>query len=52
MNRRLTLQHEYGSMLHDLRARANRALGTICDESAPHPHKNDYASHLNLSSTL
>ena len=35
-------------MLQDLRARANRALGTIYDESAPHPHESDYANHLNF----
>ena len=23
-------------------------MGTICDESAPHPHESDYASHLNF----
>ena len=33
-------------MLRDLRTRANQALGTICDEHAPHPHAEDYASHL------
>jgi len=33
-------------MLQDLRNRANTALGHICDENAPHPHSNDYASHL------
>ena len=35
-------------MLQGLTVRANCALGTICDESAPHSHENDYASHLNL----
>ena len=44
--RRLTLEREHGPMLQALRARANKALGAICDESAPHPHENDYASHL------
>ena len=33
-------------MLRDLRTRANQALGAICDEHAPHPHTEDYASHL------
>ena len=33
-------------MLGDLRTKANQALGTICDEHAPHPHAEDYASHL------
>ena len=33
-------------MLQGLRIRANVVLGTICDEHAPHPHENDYASHL------
>ena len=33
-------------MLRDLRARANRALGAICKERAPHPHVEDYAIHL------
>ena len=33
-------------MLQDLRNRVNTALGHICDENAPHPHSNDYASHL------
>ena len=33
-------------MLQDLRNRANTALGFICDENAPPPHSNDYASHL------
>ena len=33
-------------MLRDLRTRANWALGTIYDEHAPHPHTEDYASHL------
>ena len=47
-NRRLTLQCEHGLMLQDLRARANHALGTICNEIASHPHENDYASHLNF----
>ena len=44
--RRRTLQREHASMLQDLRMRANRALNTICEESAPHPHEEDYASHL------
>ena len=47
-NRRQTLQREHASMLQGLRLRANSALGTICDESAPHPHENDYASHLSF----
>ena len=33
-------------MLRDLRTRANQALGTIRNEHAPHPHAEDYASHL------
>ena len=33
-------------MLQDLRVRANRALSTICEESAPHPREEDYAIHL------
>ena len=45
---RLTLEREHGSMLQGLRVRANNALGAICDESAPHPHESDYASHLNF----
>jgi hypothetical protein len=32
-------------MLQDLRVRANQALGTICEESVAHPHKDDEASH-------
>ena len=35
-------------MLQDLRLRANSALGTICDESAPHPRERDYASHVSF----
>ena len=35
-------------MLQGLSVRANNALGAICDESAPHPHESDYASHLNF----
>ena len=35
-------------MLQDLRLRANSALGTIYNDSAPHPHENDYASHLSF----
>ena len=41
---RLTLEREHDSMLQGLRVRANNALGAICDESAPHPHENDYAN--------
>ena len=33
-------------MLRGLRTRANKALGTICDEHAAHPHAKDYAGHL------
>ena len=33
-------------MLRYLRARANQALGAIYEERAPHPHVEDYASHL------
>nr|XP_045086361.1 caldesmon-like [Aegilops tauschii subsp. strangulata] len=41
-----TLEHEHAPMLQGLRNRANTALGHICDENAPHPHTDDYASHL------
>ena len=37
-NRHQTLQREHTLMLQGLRLRANSALGTICDESAPHPN--------------
>ena len=43
---RRTLEREHAPMLQDLRNRANTALGHICDEDAPAPHSNDYASHL------
>ena len=43
---RRTLEREHAPMLQDLRNRANTALGYICDENAPAPHSNDYASHL------
>ena len=43
---RLTLECEHAPMLQGLRNRANTALGYICDENAPTPHSNDYASHL------
>ena len=33
-------------MLQSLGIRASAVLGAICDEDAPHPHLNDYASHL------
>ena len=33
-------------MLQALRVRANRALGVICEENAPHLRMEDYASHL------
>ena len=33
-------------MLQGLRVRANNTLGAVCDESTPHPHESDYASHL------
>ena len=46
--RRLTLEREHEPMLQGLRVRANNALGAICDESAPHPHESDYASHLRV----
>ena len=36
----------HAPMLEDLRNRANTTLGHICDENAPYPHANDYASHL------
>ena len=38
----------HAPMLEDLRNRANTAPGHICDENAPHPHANDYASHLHF----
>nr|XP_020187187.1 tropomyosin-like [Aegilops tauschii subsp. strangulata] len=44
--RRQTLQREHAPMLQDLRVRANRALGAICEERVPHPHAEDYASYL------
>nr|XP_020159880.1 hyaluronan-mediated motility receptor-like [Aegilops tauschii subsp. strangulata] len=43
---RRTLERVHAPMLQDLRNRANAALGHICDENAPHPHANDYASNL------
>ena len=42
--RRLTLEREHGSMIQGLCVRANNALGAFCDDSAPHPNENDYAS--------
>ena len=27
-------------------------MGAICDESAPHPHESNYASHLNLFTNI
>ena len=42
------LQCKHALMLEDIRIKANRALGTICDESAPHPHENDYTNHLSF----
>ena len=35
-------------MLQALRVRANQALGAICGKHAPHPHAEDYASHLHF----
>ena len=46
------LQRERSKMLDDLRTRANQALGAICDEHAPHPHSDDYASHLHFFTTV
>ena len=43
---RWMLKCEHAPMLQGLRNRANSALGYICDENAPTPHSNDYASHL------
>ena len=43
---RRTLEHVHAPMLQGLRYRANTALGHICDENAPHPHTDNYASHL------
>ena len=43
---RQTLLREHVPMLRHLRTRANQALGTICDEHAPHPHAEDYVGHL------
>nr|XP_020159047.1 stress response protein NST1-like [Aegilops tauschii subsp. strangulata] len=43
---RQTLEREHAPMLQGLMIRANTALGNICDEHAPHPHANDYPSHL------
>ena len=43
---RRTLERVHAPMLQGLRNRANIALGHICDENAPHPHADDYASHL------
>ena len=39
-------------MLQDLCNRANTTLGYICDENAPHPHSNDYASHLTFFTNM
>ena len=39
-------------MLQSLGNRANTALGHICDENAPHPHTDDYASHLRFFSDV
>ena len=44
--RRQMLQRAHASMLQGLGVRANQALSTICEESAPHPREEDYASHL------
>ena len=48
----LTLERKHGSMLQGLRVRANNALGAICNESAPHPHESEYASHLNFFTNI
>ena len=42
----------HAPMLEDLRNRANTALGFICDENAPLPHSNDYASHLTFFTNM
>ena len=42
------LERVHAPMLQGLRIRASAALGSICDEHAPHPHANDYASHLRI----
>jgi hypothetical protein len=39
-------------MLEDLRARANRALGTICEENIPRPHEDDDAGYLHFFSQV
>ena len=44
--RRRMMEREHAPMLQSLRIRANAALGAICHENAPHPHSDDYASHL------
>lgn len=49
---RQTLELEHAPMLQDLRVRANAVLGHVCDENAPHPHSNDYASHLRFFSDV
>ena len=46
MLQRRTLERVHAPMLEGLRNRANAALSHICDENAPHPHSNDYVSHL------
>ena len=43
---RQTLERVHAPMLEGLRNRANVALRHIFDENDPHPHVNDYASHL------
>ena len=48
---RRTLEPEHNPMLQSLRNRANTALGHICDENAPHPHTDDYASTFVSSPT-
>jgi hypothetical protein len=39
---------ECASMLEDLRTRANQALGSICEESAPRPREVDDAGNLHF----
>ena len=46
------MEREHAPMLQGLRNRANTALGHICDENAPHPHTDDYASHLRFFSDV
>ena len=49
---RRTLEREHAPMLQSLRNKANTAMCHICDENAPHPHTDDYASHLRFFSDV